>query len=129
MGGPHILVPDQTQQRWAVSQYFVDLQRFAVPGVWSLFGIDAFDPFKGKGNSLGFKGDFLPGTTMIGDNTVCMMDFNRGTGRLSADERFADATTNGDTVKRGCISWLRSSWPHGATGHASPHAMVFLRTP
>lgn len=128
MGGPHILVPDQAQDRWAVSQYFVDLQRFAVPGVWSLFGIDAFDPFKGKGNSLGFKGDFLPGTTMIGDNTVCLMDFDRGTGRLSADERFADATTNGDTVKRGCISWKRASWPHGATGHASPHAMVFLRT-
>lgn len=128
MGGPHILVPDQAQNRWAVSQYFVDLQRFAVPGVWALFGIDAFDPFKGKSNSLGFKADFLPGTTMVGDNTVCMMDFDRNTGRMVADERFADATTNGDTVKRGCISWMRSEWPHGRTGHASPHSMVFLQT-
>ncbi|HEY0334047.1 MAG TPA: hypothetical protein VGC74_10100 [Stenotrophomonas sp.] len=129
MGGPHILVPDREQKRWAVSQYFVDLQRFAVPGVWSLFGIDAFDPFKGKDNTLGFQGDFLPGTTMIGDNTVCMMDFDKRTGRLTADERFADATTNGGTIKRGCISWKRASWPHGKTGHASPHAMVFMRTP
>lgn len=126
MGGPHIVVPDASQSRVAVSQYFVDLRRYPVTGVWTLFGIQPFDPFDGKGNSLGYSRDFLPGTGSVGDNTVCMMGFDRSTGRLGLDIGFADATTNGTTVQRGCISWQRKNWPHGSTGYASPHSITFM---
>lgn len=129
MGGPHIVVPDRAQNRVAVSQYFVDLRRYPVAGVWTMFGIEPFDPFTGKGNSLGFTRDFLPGSGSVGDNTVCLMDFNRSTGKLVLDARFADETTDGVTVKRGCISWQRQRWPHGATGSASPHSITFMETP
>jgi hypothetical protein len=126
MSGPHLVVTDKTQGYVATSQYFVDLRRYSIPGVWSLSGIAPFDPFSGKGNTLGFKGDFLPGSGSVGDNTVCMMRFNRLTGALSLDTAFRDATTNGSTMKPGCISWERNNWPHGNTGHASPHAMTFV---
>jgi hypothetical protein len=129
MGGPHIVAPD-AQQTWvAVSQYFVDLRRYPVPGVWTMFGIEPFDPFHGKGNTLGFARDFLPGTGSIGDNTVCMMRFDSKSGALALDTRFADSTTDVSTVKPGCISWQRKSWPHGNTGHASPHSITFIETP
>lgn len=126
MSGPHLVVADKSQSYVATSQYFVDLRRFAVPGVWSLSGSAPFDPFHGKGNTLGFNGDFLPGSGSVGDNTVCMMHFSRLTGGLSLDTSFHDFTTNGTTVKPGCISWERNGWPHGSTGHASPHAMTFV---
>lgn len=129
MSGPHLVVLDKGQQYVATSQYFVDLRRYPVPGMWSLAGITPFDPFGGKGNTLGFKGDFLPGSGSVGDNTVCMMRFAPLTGRLSLDVAFRDFTTNGDTVKPGCISWERMKWPHGNTGHASPHAMTFIDVP
>lgn len=128
MGGPHIVVPDARQDRVAVSQYFVDLRRYPVAGVWTLFGIEPFDPFRGKGNSLGFTRDFLSGTGSVGDNTVCMMRFDRKSGKLALDTTFADATTNGSTVKPGCISWQRRTWPHGNTGFASPHSITFMET-
>lgn len=57
-----------------------------------------------------------------------MMGFNRTSGRLGLDANFADATTNGTTVQRGCISWQRKTWPHGSTGYASPHSITFMDT-
>ena len=128
MGGPHIVVPDQRQERVAVSQYFVDLRRYPVAGVWTMSGIDPFDPFHDKGNNLGFRKDFLPGTGSVGDNTVCMMKFEARTGALALESRFSDFTTDGVKVKPGCISWERKSWPHGTTGHASPHSITFMET-
>ena len=129
MGGPHIVVPDRTQDYIAVSQYFVDLHRFTVAGAWTMFGIEPFDPFRGKGNSLNFVADFLPGSGSVGDNTICMTRFNKLTGAIALDPKFIDFTTNGSTVKPGCISWARKAWPHGATGNASPHSVTFIETP
>lgn len=128
MGGPHIVVPDRTQDYIAVSQYFVDLRRFAVAGAWTMFGIEPFDPFRGKGNSLNFTGDFLPGSGSVGDNTICMTSFNKLTGKIALDAKFSDFTTTGNTTKPGCISWERSAWPHGPTGNASPHSVTFIET-
>lgn len=121
-GGPHFTVADKNESYVATAEYFVDLRRYPVGGSWAFFGITPFDPFDGKGNNLGFAQDFLPGTGSVGDNNVCMMKFNRWTGALALDASFKDGTGSRD----GCISMERASWPHGATGNASPHAMTFV---
>jgi len=135
-GGPHFTVADKYENYVATAQYFVDLQRYPVGGSWAFFGITPFDPFKpgtaydaatvAGENNLGFKQDFLPGTGSSGDDTVCMMKYNRWTGALALDPAFHDATTDGVNVKNGCIDMDRASWPHGATGNAMPHAMTFI---
>ncbi len=150
-GGPHFTVADNLERYVATSQYFVDLRRYPVGASWAVFGTPAFDPFNHPAgdpagnmaqtagavnpslNSLSFAGDFLPGTGSVGDNTVCMMKFNRWTGSLSLDPTFNDVTTGGD-VLNGCIDMERTSWPRAndpsrptvATGSASPHAMTFI---
>jgi|GEM_PF-1657026 len=161
-GGPHFTVADNLERYVATSQYFVDLRRYPVAANWAVFGTPAFDPFNHTGahtgavppdlfdtnagnmtqtagavdptkNSLSFAGDFLPGTGSVGDNTVCMMKFNRWTGQLSLDPTFNDFTTTGN-VKNGCIDMERTNWPRKgdalrptvANGSASPHAMTFI---
>ncbi len=158
-GGPHFTVADNLERYVATSQYFVDLRRYPVAGVWSFFNgvkpgaIVPFNPFLdpahgGKdssnttqslsnpnaaanvakwgatGNNLGFSADFLPGTGSVGDDTVCMMKFNRWTGSLTLDTTFQDGT-----AVPGCIDMDRKDWPgaRGAgAGNASPHAMTFI---
>jgi hypothetical protein len=152
-GGPHATWTDSLERYVATSQYFVDLRRYPVDGVWNVFGITPFDPFNGAqanldalgipgwkttGQTTGTAGvgnnglaggsaNWLPGTGSTGDNTVCMMKFNNITGSLALDPAFHDYTTVGD-VKNGCISMERANWPHGATGNASPHALTFVET-
>ncbi|MEQ1593321.1 MAG: hypothetical protein ABL892_13170, partial [Thiobacillaceae bacterium] len=174
-GGPHFTLLDSSEKYVATAQYFVNVSRYPVGGVWAFFDgknadgsnaangghcatqnpssivagvqcIVPFDPFKAAqqfgsyglpydqatvaaSNNLGFSKDFLPGTGSTGDNTVCMMKFNKLTGVAALDPTFWDVTTLlHPFVKFGCIDFDRSNWAHGATGNASPHAMTFMET-
>jgi len=86
-------------------------------------------------NLLPFKtggwGSVLPGTGSVGDDTVCMMRWNRWTGNLELDSRFnaGDATSPkgcndmdfGDAGKQ----WPANGTRHANAGNASPHGMSF----
>jgi hypothetical protein len=86
-------------------------------------------------NLLPFKtggwGSVLPGTGSVGDDTVCMMRWNRWTGDLELDSRFnaGDATSPkgcndmdfGDAGKQ----WPANGTRHANAGNASPHGMSF----
>lgn len=54
--------------------------------------------------------------------SVRMVRFDSTSGRLSWDERFREAP--GGPLG---VSFVRDTWPHGATGYASPHGVVFSR--
>ena len=57
-----------------------------------------------------------------GDPRVLIARFDSATGTLSWDETFRDP----DTGRLG-VSFDRPSWPHGTTGPAAPHGVVFSR--
>jgi hypothetical protein len=56
---------------------------------------------------------------MDGDHRVCMLNFVDGD--LSIDETFRDEL-NGQP----CLDFKREIWPHGATGGANPHGVLFV---
>jgi hypothetical protein len=62
---------------------------------------------------------FVAATGFDGDHRVCMFDLDSH-GTLSLDEAFRDEY-NGQP----CIDFNRTSWPHGNTGHARPHGLLF----
>ncbi len=122
-GGPHFTLPNRTDRRVVSSLYFFDLKEFALP-----------QPV-GK----------LPGSGSIGDDRVCMFKFNKrlnkgiGKARLRSDRSFGlftDVPSWGDQGQRygphfyftyfdGCVDFDRKSWPHGNTGHGTPHGMAW----
>ena len=57
------------------------------------------------------------------DPRVLLARFDSATGALALDETFRDP----DTGRLG-VSFDRPSWPHGATGPAAPHGVVFSRS-
>jgi hypothetical protein len=59
-----------------------------------------------------------------GEPRLLMVRLDSATGRLSWDERFRDQ----GSARRG-VSFDRATWPHGATGPATPHGAVFSRAP
>jgi hypothetical protein len=86
-------------------------------------------------NLLPFKtggwGSVLPGTGSVGDDTVCMMRWNRWTGNLDLDTRF---NAGDSTSPTGCLDMdfgdAGKSWPASGTrptnaGNAEPHGMSF----
>jgi len=85
---------------------------------------------------LGVDGGFgntLPGLGSVGDDTVCMMKWNRKKQNLKLDERFNANDPNSPT---GCIDMdfgdTGNSWPvagtrHPDAGNATPHGMSFVR--
>jgi hypothetical protein len=54
-----------------------------------------------------------------GDHRVCMVNVARN-GKLALDRRFGGTTGNG------CIAFNRATWPHGNTGDARPHGVLFV---
>ena len=54
------------------------------------------------------------------DPGILIARFDSTTGQLRWDERFRDPTTG-----RLGITMKRDQWPHGETGHATPHGVVF----
>lgn len=63
--------------------------------------------------------DYLvEGFGMDGDHRLCILDFvDRN---LAIDERFRDENTGTP-----CVEFNREVWPHGATGDARPHGVLF----
>lgn len=56
-----------------------------------------------------------------GDRRVHMLRFDEETGALVLDERFRDEETGAVGV-----SFDRDTWPHGTTGPARPHGVLFV---
>ncbi|MEE9492531.1 MAG: hypothetical protein V3W04_04045 [Gammaproteobacteria bacterium] len=90
-------------------------------GVHALLGVD------------GGAGNILPGTGSIGDDTVCMMKWNRKQRNMRLDTRFNVGDPNSPT---GCIDLdfgdTGAQWPANGTrnpgaGNATPHAMSFVK--
>jgi hypothetical protein len=85
---------------------------------------------------LGVDGGFgntLPGTGSVGDDTVCMMKWNRKKKNLKLDKRFNADDPNSPT---GCIDMdfgdTGSRWPvagarNPGAGNASPHGISFIK--
>lgn len=96
------------------------------------------DAFGGAftGQLPGFEGghkNALPGTGSVGDDTVCMMKWNRKRTNLKLDTRFNAGDANSPT---GCIDMdfgdTGAQWPtagarHPDAGNASPHGMSFVK--
>jgi hypothetical protein len=62
---------------------------------------------------------FVLATGLDGDHRVCMID-QRINGRLTLDTTFRDEFTGTP-----CVQMNRTRWPHGATGFARPHGVLF----
>jgi len=82
-------------------------------------------------NKTGGWQSVLPGTGSVGDDTVCMMRWNRWTGNLQLDPRF---NANDPKSPTGCLDMdfgdAGKQWPTNGTrpvnaGNAEPHGMSF----
>lgn len=62
----------------------------------------------------------IPALALDGDRRVYLLDFDPKTGRVAFDLRFRDEQT-GEVG----LDFHRESWPHGKTGAARPHALLF----
>jgi hypothetical protein len=63
----------------------------------------------------------VPAYRLDGDRRVHMLRFDDETGALGIDERFRDEQTADVGV-----SFDRETWPHGDTGPARPHGLLFV---
>ena len=52
---------------------------------------------------------------------IVMLDFDQSNGTLSIDETFGEADAQGIVG----LNTNRMQWPHGSTGPAIPHSLVF----
>ena len=80
----------------------------------------------------GGAGNILPGTGSVGDDTICMMKWNRKKTDLKLDRRFNAGDPNSP---EGCIDMdfgdTGATWPangarHQLAGNATPHGMSFI---
>lgn len=109
------------------------------PGAWDPDNQDNNFPPGGLGavhEALGIaggKGNILPGTGSVGDDTVCMMKWNRLRTNLVLDRRF-NAGDPGSP--EGCIDMdfgdTGKQWPangarHADAGNGTPHGLSFLK--
>ncbi|HXN07465.1 MAG TPA: hypothetical protein VN944_10430 [Nitrospiria bacterium] len=99
-GGPHLVVLNSNATRVAFSNYFVDL-------------------------SLGFN---FPGANLAlhgsgsnGDHRVYIANFNPVSHKLELDSSFRDEY---DGLPG--INFNRIHWPHGDSGYAKPHGLIFV---
>lgn len=63
----------------------------------------------------------VPAYRLDGDRRVHMLRFDEESGALRLDQAFRDEQT--DEVG---VSFDRQEWPHGATGPARPHGVLFV---
>ncbi|MGW5668277.1 hypothetical protein [Micromonospora sp. NPDC003776] len=59
-------------------------------------------------------------TNHDGNHTVCMFTAGPG-GQLAPDTAFKD-----EVLGTPCVDFKRAGWPHGATGEARPHGLLFV---
>ncbi|MFD0537111.1 hypothetical protein ACFQY7_28600 [Actinomadura luteofluorescens] len=62
---------------------------------------------------------FVAASPFDGDHRVCMVNISPRQ-QLSLDRTFKDEYTG-----RPCVEFNRSAWPHGETGDARPHGVLF----
>ncbi|WP_199489287.1 hypothetical protein [Micromonospora craniellae] len=62
---------------------------------------------------------FVAPTGLDGDARICEALVDPA-GRLTEDRAFRDEHTG-----RRCVGFYRTSWPHGDTGKANPHGLLF----
>lgn len=99
-GGPHLVVLNPSATRVAFSNYFVDLS----------LGFN----FPGANLSL-------HGTGSGGDHRVFIANFNPVTHKVELDLSFQDENDGLPGV-----NFNRIRWPHGDTGYAKPHGLIFV---
>ena len=63
---------------------------------------------------------FVARTGQDGDHKICMFDVSPQ-GELSLDTAFRD-----ENLGTACVSFNRTSWPHGNFGNAKPHSELFV---
>jgi hypothetical protein len=63
----------------------------------------------------------VPAYTQDGDRRVYMLRLDRPSGKIRFDTAFVDEET-----KEVGVDFNRTKWPHGNTGPARPHAMLFV---
>jgi hypothetical protein len=64
----------------------------------------------------------LPSTGPLeGDRRIYLLKFDPATGAIEFDKSFRDEATQGVGIE-----FNRDAWPHGKTGPARPHGMMFL---
>ena len=68
---------------------------------------------------IAFSNYFVARTNTDGNHKLCILDIRKG--KLVLDDRFVDEY-DGTT----CVSFNRTSWPHGDFGDAKPHSMLFV---
>jgi hypothetical protein len=59
-------------------------------------------------------------TNHDGNHTVCMFTVSHG-GQLTLDPTFKD-----EVLGTPCVDFKRAIWPHGPTGEARPHGLLFI---
>jgi hypothetical protein len=63
---------------------------------------------------------FVARTGQDGDHKICMFNVDQQ-GKLSLDTDFRD-----ENLGTACVSFNRTSWPHGNFGNAKPHSELFV---
>ena len=63
----------------------------------------------------------VPGYRADGDRRVYVLRLDPGTGRLRVDNSFRDEESGAVGV-----DFDRAVWPHGKTGPARPHGLLFV---
>jgi hypothetical protein len=123
-GGENCAVPVLVDHWWVQT----------VPDEHALVTLDVTDPAHPRESArVTFDAEFAPhwlafdegGSRFVVDDgkaRVLLVGFDRRTGRLVADTTFRDAGASTPGV-----SFVRETWPHGATGPAWPHGAVFAR--
>jgi hypothetical protein len=99
-----------------VFEIAVPPQRFRVAGPSGL----AMSADGGKFAVSDYTAD-VPAYRLDGDRRVHMLRFDEETGALRLDEQFRDEET-GDVG----VSFERARWPHGDSGAARPHGVLFV---
>lgn len=63
----------------------------------------------------------VPGVHVDGDRRIYMLNFDKQTGALAFDVTWRD-----EVMKKVGVSFTRTAWPHGKTGPARPHGLMFV---
>ncbi len=82
-------------------------------------GKDGYYRETDKVKRIAFSNYFVARTNTDGNHKLCILDIKKG--KLVLDDRFVDEYDG-----TSCVSFNRTSWPHGDFGDAKPHSMLFV---
>jgi hypothetical protein len=76
-----------------------------------------------KSNSrIAYSDYFVARTGIDGNHKLCIANVKDG--KMTLDDTFRDEKRGGT-----CVDFNRAEWPHGKTGSAKPHSMLFVVAP